>query len=65
MLVFLNALLLRQGSRWQPSLLHLGQGILVAGVVLLYTYGIWYLTEARTAQVCGKLASLLSKRSAA
>lgn len=64
-LVFLNALIIRQGSRWQPSGLHLGAGVLVAGAVFLYTYGIWYFTEARTAQVRAKIISLLSKRAAA
>ena len=62
-LVFLNALIIRQGSRWQPSGLHLGQGVLVAGAVFLYTYGIWYLTEARTAQARA-IISRLSKRAA-
>lgn len=64
-LVFLNALIIRQGGRWQPSGLHLGAGVLVAGAVFLYTYGIWYFTEARTAQVRAKVVSLLSKRLAA
>ncbi len=64
-LVFLNALIIRQESRWQPSGMHLGAGVLVAGAVFLYTYGIWRLTEARTAQVRAKVVSLLSKRLAA
>lgn len=64
-LVFLNALIVRQGSRWQPSGLHLGAGVLVAGIVFLYTYGIWYFTEARTSQVRAKVVSLLAKPDAA
>jgi len=61
MLVFLNALIIRQGRRWQPTFFHFGQGLLVAAIVFLYTYGIWYLTEARTGQVRAKIVSLLSK----
>ncbi len=64
-LFFLNALVIRQNSRWQPSGLHLGEGALVAGAVFLYTYGIWYLTEARTAQVRAAVVSRLPKRPAA
>jgi peptidoglycan/LPS O-acetylase OafA/YrhL len=65
-LVFLNAVIIRQGSRWQPTATHLGVGVLVGGVVFLYTYGIWYFTEARTGQVREKITFLLSStRSAA
>ena len=63
-LFFLNALIIRQGSRWQPSGLHLGEGVLVAGTVFLYTYGIWYFTEARTAQARAAISRLF-KRAAA
>jgi peptidoglycan/LPS O-acetylase OafA/YrhL len=60
-LVFLNACIIRHGSRWQPTLGHLAQGILIAGLVFLYTYGIWSLTEARTSQVRAAIQRLFSK----
>ncbi len=61
LLIFLNGLIIRQGSRWQPTPKHLALGLLVAGIVFLYTYGVWLLTEARTAQVREKIASLLPR----
>ena len=60
-LVFLNACIIRQGSRWQPTPGHFAQGLIVAGIVFLYTYGIWYTTEARTGQIRDKINGLFDK----
>ena len=60
-LILLNALIIRQGSRWQPTAGHMVLAIFAAAIVFLYTYGVWYYTEARTGQVREKIASLIVK----
>ena len=60
-LVFLNACIIGHSSRWLPASNHLIQSILVAGFVFLYTYGVWYLTEAKTGQVRKKISTLLGR----
>lgn len=64
-LVFLNALLLGPSRRWQPTLFHLAEGLLVAAVVFLYTCAIWSVTEARTGWVRAKITRFAGRRAAA
>ena len=64
-LIFLNAFLLGQRARWQPTPQHLAEGILLAACVILYTYAIWSVTEARTGWVRAKILTLVPRRQAA
>jgi len=64
-LVFLNAFLLGSQRRWQPTPLHLAEGLLLAALVFLYTYAVWLVTEARTGWVRSKIQVLVSSRRAA
>lgn len=62
-LIFLNALIIRQGGRWQPTAGHILLGACVVALVFSYTYGIWYLTEAQTSQVRRKVRAWVAPSS--
>lgn len=60
-LCLLSAILVRR-NLWQPNLPHLGAGLLIMGMVLVYTLLVWRLTEANTDAVKRAVTAYLSRR---
>lgn len=60
LLVFLNGMLIRGGSRWQPDPPSVARGALVAGLVLAYVWLLWTLTESKTVKVRKMIMGMLA-----
>jgi peptidoglycan/LPS O-acetylase OafA/YrhL len=61
LILFLNALIVGNGLRWQPDMRHICLALLISVAVVGYACAVWWIAESRTDHVRSYLRSVLKQ----